>query len=321
MSLITWTDALVNGDNVTQTHITNLKSDISAVVNGNITNVNINASAAIAETKVLFSTTGHTHNGTDASYPLIKHFRRGMQVQYTSATTVTVLPGVLDVGGKLFITTTSTVLDITNPGGTHFMGGQAEPADAAVYVYAYNNSGAIGFKLSTSLPELSDSAGNVTEFPLRYHNDATLGKCRLIGIIHNRADISADMCNNFDLSNFACGSFVSDNADELVTTGWTPRFIRAWSPVDTAPDDGDAFTNFETFEFGEKTADPHLGGGTATAEVSFMHVGATHNLEAEATAGNIKEIIQQSITTAGAFTIHAPTNAIAVYWVAYTDRV
>lgn len=161
-----------DGSTVTGAELGQLQSDIAAILNAGISNVNIDTSAAIAESKLAFdATSGHVHNGTDANYVLLKHYRKGMNVQYTSATTVTVLPGVLDVGGKLFITTTSTVLDITSD----FMGGEAEPADGPVYIYAYNNSGAIGFKMSTSYPEVSDSDSLVTEFPLRYHDDATLG--------------------------------------------------------------------------------------------------------------------------------------------------
>ena len=301
-----------DGSTITGSELGVVQSDISAILNAGISNANIATDAAIAESKLAFSTSGHSHNGTDASYPLIKHYRRGMQIEYASATTVTILPGVLDVGGKLFITTAATTLDIT----TGFMGGQAEPADGPVYVYAYNNSGAIGFKFSTSVPELSDSSSNTAEFPLRYHSDATLGKCRLIGIVHNRTDISANMCVNFDLSNFACGSFVGDAADEIIYTGWTPTFIKTFICSDATPATGEAMIGIKAVQrYGFITANPQ-----PLALLYDLETAAPiHATSANGTANSLYAINAQTTAQSGSFTIDAPSTGVVTMWMAWSQ--
>lgn len=299
-----------DGSTITGADLGQLQADISSILNAGISNANVASDASIAESKLAFSTsTGHTHNGIDAAYALIKHYRRGMQVQYTSATTVTVLPGVLDVGGKLFVTTSSTVLDITSD----FLGGQAEPADGPVYVYAYNNSGTIDFKLSTSVPELSDSDGNTDEFPLRYHSDVTLGKCRMIGIIHNRTDISADMCNNFDLSNFACGSFVGDGADETIYTGWTPHLIYTFVCSDTTPANAEAPQYMQMVQkYGFLTANPQ------PQALLYDLKNNQHDTSANGTANSLYNINAQTTSQSGSFTIDAPESGDVTMWFAFS---
>jgi hypothetical protein len=299
-----------DGSKLSGADLQRLQTDIAEILNGGISNTNIVAGGAVDESKISFNTsTGHTHNGTDAAYPLIKHYRRGMQIQYASATTVTVLPGVLDVGGKLFVTTASTTLNIT----TDFLGGQAEPADGPVYIYAYNNSGAIGFKMSTSTPALSDSSSNTAEFPLRYYSDATIGKCRLIGIIHNRTDISADMCVNFDLSNFACGSFVGDGNDEVIYTGWTPNVIQKVVCVDATPANGETFTfNSLVQKYGFATANPQ------PQALLYDLINNTHDTSANGTANSIYAINAQTTAQPGSFTIDAATTGVVTMWYAFS---
>jgi hypothetical protein len=303
-----------DGSTITGAEMGQLQSDIAAILNAGISNANIASAAAIAESKLAFSTsTGHTHNGTDAAYPLIKHYRRDMQVQYASATTVTVLPGVLDVGGNLFITTTSTTLDIT----TDFLGGQAEPANGTVYIYAYDNSGTIGFKMSTSFPELSDSDGNTDEFPLRYHDDATLDKCRLIGTIYNRGDILPDMCINFDLSNFATGSWTSDTAvdsgDITVVTGWTPNFIQWVLCSDSIPANGETLDKWGNVQrYGFITANPQ------PKDLMYSIIDNQHLTSSATTANTISAITAQSTAAAGSFKLEAITNGQVLMWCAWS---
>jgi len=303
-----------DGSKLSGADLQKLQTDIAEILNGGISSTNIVTGAAIEEAKLSFNTsTGHVHNGTDSAYPLIKHYRRGMQVQYASATTVTVLPGVLDVGGKLFVTTASTTMNIE--GVDAFLGAQAEPPDGPVYIYAYNNSGAIGYKFSTSCPDHSDGAGNDTEFPLRYYNDATLGYCRLVGIIHNRTNISADMCNNFDLSNCACGSFVGDAADEIIYTGWTPNFIKTFICSDATPANGEAMIGIKAVQrYGFITANPQ-----PLALLYDLETAAPiHATSANGTANSIYAINAQTTAQPGSFTIDAPSTGVVTMWMAYS---
>lgn len=316
MGLITWTDSLSNGDNVTQTHITNLKSDVTTAVNGNLTNVNINASAAIAESKITFSTTGHTHNGTDANYPLIKHYRRGMAIkQGTDNEDVVVTPGVMDIGGKLLVSTAaSSNIDIVS--GTWADGG-SRPASGPIYVYAYNNSGAVGFALSAEPPDLSDSSDGTAEFPLRYQKYSTT-YYRLVGIAHTDAssDLQPDMYNNFDLSTFATGSFIAAGTDYAVYTGWSPDVIQ-WIVCSTsAPATGEAIDIWgwvQRYGF-NKTGDANPDA------LYYNNIAAapTHLTSANGTANTVYNVYNQTTSRAGSFTIDAPTNTQVVMWMAWS---
>jgi hypothetical protein len=70
MGNISWTkswSASDNGSVFGGADIGNIQNDITTVVNGGITNANINASAAIAESKIAFDTsTGHDHDGSNS---------------------------------------------------------------------------------------------------------------------------------------------------------------------------------------------------------------------------------------------------------------
>jgi len=70
MGNISWTKSWSSSDDgsiLDGDDLKNIQDDIVAVINGAITNVNINAAAAIAESKIAFDTsTGHDHDGTDS---------------------------------------------------------------------------------------------------------------------------------------------------------------------------------------------------------------------------------------------------------------
>ena len=70
MGNISWTKSWSSSDDgsiLDGDDLKNIQDDIVAVINGAITNVNINAAAAIAESKIAFDTSaGHDHDGTDS---------------------------------------------------------------------------------------------------------------------------------------------------------------------------------------------------------------------------------------------------------------
>lgn len=70
MGNIVWTKSWSSSDDGTILYgadLENIQNDITNVVNGGLTNVNINGSAAIEESKIAFNiTTGHSHDGTDS---------------------------------------------------------------------------------------------------------------------------------------------------------------------------------------------------------------------------------------------------------------
>src|SRR3990167_3843285 len=90
MGSITWTKSWSSADNGTilgVADIQNIQNDITTVVNGNITNANISASAAIIESKLAFNTSiGHDHDGTDSKSVAIEEV--GWTNYYSSSTVV-----------------------------------------------------------------------------------------------------------------------------------------------------------------------------------------------------------------------------------------
>lgn len=67
MGLISKTKTWVDAENVTYTDINGNFDNVYNEFNGGIDNNNIDASAAIAESKIAFDTSsGHSHNGTDS---------------------------------------------------------------------------------------------------------------------------------------------------------------------------------------------------------------------------------------------------------------
>jgi hypothetical protein len=316
MGNITWTkswSASDNGSVLGGADLQNIQNDITTVVNGGITNANVNASAAIVESKLSFSTsTGHTHDGSDSNYPLIKHYRKGCLIKTgtTATTDIKVTPGVIDVGGKLLVSTADSS-DISVASGSNYADSGSEPADGAIYVYAYNNSGTLAFKLSTEPPDLADSDDNTAEFPLRYQKyNSTY--YRLIGIAHNRSDLSLDMFNQFDISNYATGSFVGDGADETIYTGWTPDVIWTFVCSDTTPANAEAPQHIKIVQrYGFATANPQ------PQALCYDLLNNTHDTSANGTANTYYNLNAQTTSQAGSFTIDAPENGDVTMWMAW----
>ena len=136
---------MVNGNNVTQTHLTNIKSDISSILNGGLTDSNIAAAAGIVESKLAFNlTTGHHHDAIDSraiSTGAFRGFIQGAWLNYVAADQVKADSGVLDIGGTLYTRTSySTTID-TDTAANWVEGASQRGVSKLVYVYAYNDSG------------------------------------------------------------------------------------------------------------------------------------------------------------------------------------
>lgn len=67
MSIIIKPKTFEDNENVVYSDLNSLFDRIYNDYNGNITNANVSSSAAIAESKISFSSTGHTHNGIDSA--------------------------------------------------------------------------------------------------------------------------------------------------------------------------------------------------------------------------------------------------------------
>ena len=317
MAYIVWTKTFSSSDDgtiLTGAQLGNLENDISTVVNGGISNINVSNSAAIAESKVAFNiTTGHTHNGTDARLISIKHYRKGGLITRSDAQNILVGPVTMDVGGILVKSVAaSSAIDIAVSG--NWINSESEPADGPIFVVAYNNSGVPGFKLCTSAPALSYNDDTFAEYPLRYILVAGI-YYRYVGVIHNRTDLVANSIGMFDRTNTMIGSFVSDAADETITTLWTPKYIKVFNPADTTPATTENYKEQEVFKYGFDTAAPY------PAALDYESSAATHRTIAAATVGAVKTITAQSASVAGSFAITTPITGTAISYIAWTDEV
>jgi hypothetical protein len=326
MGLIYWTDSLINGDNVTQSHITTLKNDITTVVNGGLTNSNVNASAAIVESKIAFNTSsGHDHDGTDSKLialgSQVKHFRKGLTLYGDNDENICVRPGTIDIGGTILSTTANSGdLAIATAGNWVF---GAAAVSIWCYVYVYNNSNAIGYKFSTEAPDLSDASDNTTEIPFRYQKYAST-YYRCIGCVF--IDAAGDLCwghngsegmyvSQFDASQVCIVNGLGTGSDQTMNTIWTPKFIRViYGTQDTTPGVNDTT---HCSEASQKMIDTNWY-GTQLNAVDME--GGTHVWRAISDESSVNAITAQSAGVSGSFTLEAMTDDKYWYAIAYGDE-
>jgi len=202
MGSITWSkswSASDNGSIFAGADIQNIQNDITTVVNGGLTNSNINASAAIVESKIAFNiSSGHDHDGTDSKLISASntHFIKGCEVEWVSAATVKVQPGVLELNGTVLSRVAySTTLNLATAG--HWVSG-SEGASAWYYIYAYNDSGTSwDVKLSDEAPAYYDcDVADASGF-LRYRDYSDVWY-RCIGKFYNNSASDIDAWSVFN---------------------------------------------------------------------------------------------------------------------------
>ena len=247
---------------------------------------------------------------------LIKHYRKGLLMKSgtTATTDVKVTPGVIEIAGTILTSVADINIDISSSG--NYADGNSEPADGAVYVYGFNDSGSLGIKLATEPPDLSYSDDTTAEFPLRYQL-YTAVYYRLLGIVHNRTDIQLDMFAHFDAVQYATGSFTADGNDEIIFLGWSPDVIRWVGCSDTTTDNGESLDYDALIQrFGFVTANPQPIG----LNYNFQVAGASqHQTSADGTPFSIFNMNLQTTAQAGSFTIDAPVNGQVVMWQAWAN--
>lgn len=325
MGNISWTKSWSSSDNGTILYgqdLQNIQSDITAVVNGNITNTNVNASAAIVESKIAFNlTTGHDHDGTDSKLisfgASVRHYRNGGKIYGTGDDNIIVKPMAIDIGGTI-LTSTATSGNLAIATAGNWIYGAASNSSWC-YVYVYNNSNTIGYKLSTQAPNLCDASDNTAEPVFRYRlYSGTYYRC--IGAVYIDAD--GDLCfghsgskglavAQFDLSSSNTGWIAHDNTDPMViVTLWTPQFVL------TIP----------------SAAEPPANGGTCymtRAHKNLMDdyglVQYAQNVPAYVTANTLAGVVDvqttQAAGTPGSFSLKQTTSGLRIYYQAWTDDI
>lgn len=308
-----------DGTILTGTHLADIQSDLAAVLKA-LSDNNIDTAAAIQESKVAFNTsTGHTHNGTDskliASTTVTPtHGRFGGAVSRTAAGTCSLAPFHVVIGGTFYNKTTATTLTLATAGDYIF---GSEQASAPHYIYVANDAtDGVIVKLSTEAPDLSDTSDNTTERPLRYQKytyNSTDIYFRCMGQVFNDAssNVEAGRETSFDLTNFAHGRAEDPAANMVISTIWTPRYVKVWVPDDNTPATTERATVFEAIQHLETDYNLNIEHGVnATNE---------HRLMADTTAGAVPTLTAQAAGTAGSFTITTVASGRDIYWAAWGD--
>lgn len=319
MGKLTWTKPFHVTDNfrvLDGADLGNIQSDITDQVNGSLTNFNISLNASIQESKLSFNTsTGHNHNGVNSrlvSAVANDPFgREGLQISRTDNNTLSVGAGSIVIDNTVFTTTAATSID--NDGGTGH--GTADDASSFVFVYAYDNSGSLAFSVSHNHPNTNDFAGNTGGGIFRFR-DFSGSVRRCIGGIYNDSsqNFEAGTEINFDGSNIATGKvdIGIGESTRVVTTIWTPRFVRSINHDGQNYVAGNSIgVNEATKSFLDQYSLPmHTN---VDFSITSITVQPSHHVSA---------ITEQSASCPGSFTITPDGNSGSdeYYWIATTDQ-
>lgn len=252
----------------------------------------------------------------------IKHYRKGLTLKAgtTADTDIVVRPGTIDIAGtNLTSTADSSTLDV---GAESFLAG-SNGTSQWIYVYTFNNSDVLGFKLSTEAPDLSDTDDNTAETPFRYQLYSSV-YYRCIGAVFQ--DAAGDLTfghngseglyvSNFDAVNTMVIGGLGTGSDQTFNTIWTPKHVKVfYGDQDGTPADSETFNQYETTQ---QMLDTNWF-GTA---LNTAHDGNTHNWIALTTAGVVNAITAQAAGTAGSFTIDAMVDDNLFYAVAISNEL
>ena len=325
MTNISYTKSWTGGDDgtdLTGDDIGTIKTDVSSVLNGNIDNGNISASAGIDEFKLFFDiSAGHNHDGVNSrllpsSDILMPHARTGLACKRASASTVTIEPGGVNIGGTFGVTTADLTLDMTSD----FVSG-SEASDSWFYIYVALSESTLTGHLSTSPPSLSDASSNAVEVPFRYDDySGTIYRCIGAGFNNSSGDIVDTTVHSFDLSNCIQGSVPfgqTASNDFTVETIWTPIAMHTISKqTDSAPTNGSGYEwifSDENLFAAESLSVGHLDNNNPHEWVALTNVGA------------INAITTQTTSVPGSFVIDQAGNAFTTggdfHWIAWTNLV
>lgn len=144
--------------------------------------------------KFLRANTGET--AYELASLIIKNYIKGLYLEYSSSTSLLIQPGVIDISNTLLVSVNN--IDINPKTASNYLSGVV-PTSSWVYVYAYNNSGSVGIKLSTNSPNKADVSGN-TDGILYYYTPDAINYYRCIGYIY--LDSSSNMYEFFQSNNY-----------------------------------------------------------------------------------------------------------------------
>jgi len=191
MGYIQWTKSWSASDNGTifgGSDLQNLQNDITTVVNGGLTNSNIDSGAGIEESKISFDTSaGHDHDGSNSKLIAAtnRHYIGGCELEYVDAANIKAKPGTIEINGSVY--TRDEYSSSVNLGTASWLHG-SEPSDDWVYIYAYNDSGTSwDIKVSDEAPAYSSCDTSYTDGELRYRDYSSVWY-RCIGAVCNASD-------------------------------------------------------------------------------------------------------------------------------------
>ena len=252
----------------------------------------------------------------------IKHYRKGLTLKAgtTADTDIVVRPGTIDIA-KTNITSTadSSALDVS---AESFLAG-SNGTSQWIYIYVFDNSSVLGFKLSTEAPDLSDASGNTTELPFRYQLYSSV-YYRCVGAVFQ--DAAGDLCfghasseglyvSNFDASGAMVIGGLGTGSDQTFSTIWTPKFVKViYGSADTTPANGEVYLEFNVTQL---MLDTNWYG----TQLNVQHKSAPneHQWIAITNPGSVNAVTAQVAGTAGSFTVDAMTDNKLFYAIAFSN--
>ena len=203
MGFISWFKSWSASDNGTilgGADLQKIQGDITTVVDGGITNTNVNASAAIVESKLAFAATGgHSHNGTNSTLVsggnLLRADITGCLPKYVSVDTVNAESGAIELNNIVYTRNAiSSTINLSTAG--HWIGDvSGRDKSKTFYIYAYNDSGTTwNIKFWDSAPQFAN-CGTDTEGTLIFRQSASVWY-RCIGTATTNATGSGELSSS-----------------------------------------------------------------------------------------------------------------------------
>jgi hypothetical protein len=199
MGNVTWTHSWNASDNGTVfggADLQNIQNDITTVVNGGITNTNVNASAAIAESKIAFDiSSGHNHDGVGSKSIAVSENTIGWGFEIVDTTadamSVTVRPGLAYWSTTRVSKTVNTILTFGSA-DDWYDGATDTYAGGAGWCYVgYKSTGDVKL-LGANSPNCHDTSGNAVAGATDIFFDDTGGGSatywRVIGAVYVDTD-------------------------------------------------------------------------------------------------------------------------------------
>lgn len=150
-----------------------------------------------------------------ASIVSIPLYIQGFELEHASAHHIKVLPGAVDIDGRvLTAASSSSLINVTD--SANYITGHANQS-SWIYVYLYNNNNTVAYRLADAAPDKSDSSGNTDGIKRYYIQDNIAYRC--IGAV--RKDAAGNLRRFFQNGNLVMWDVPAILTVALSTQKWS----------------------------------------------------------------------------------------------------